>query len=134
MFLIIQSVSCPSLEEILYTAMEDFATDIVFGEGQPARSMKISLPKFTLIGTTTRLGFISSPSRDRFNIPLSFQFYRMEDISKIVLNVSQKLNTKIDQDGTEEIAKRARATPRTAIRHFSKELDILLRIKQMIKR
>ena len=80
MFLIIQSGSGPSLEESLYTAMEDFATDIVFGEGQPARSMKISLHKFTLIRTTTRLGFISTPLRDRFKIPLSFQFYQMEDI------------------------------------------------------
>ena len=94
MFLIIQFVSGPSSEEILYTAMEDFATDIVIGEGHPARSMKISLPKFKLIGTTTRLGFISTPLRDRFKAPLSFQFYQMEDISKIVLNVSQKLNKK----------------------------------------
>ena len=80
MFLIIRSVSGPRLEKILYTAMEDFAIHIVLGEGQSARRIKISLPKFTLLGTTTRLGLISTPLKDRFNIPLSFQFYQMEDI------------------------------------------------------
>ena len=94
MFLIIQSVSGPSLEKKMYTAMEDLAIGIVIGEGQSARSTKILLPKVTLIGATTSLGLISTPSRDRFSIPLSFQFYQIEHISKIVLNVPQYLPKK----------------------------------------
>jgi Holliday junction DNA helicase RuvB len=113
----------PSLEEILYTAMEDFSIDILIGEGQSARSIKISLPQFTLIGATTRLGLISTPLRERFSIPLSFRFYDVSDISTIISNASKVLNIKIDDKGAQEIAKRSRATPRIAIRLLKRVRD-----------
>ena len=133
MFLIIQSVSGPSLEKKMYTAMEDLAIGIVIGEGQSARSRKNIIAQITLIGVTTRLGVISTPLRDRFSIPLSFQFYQIEKSQKIVVNVSQKRTIKLDQDGTEEIAKRARATPRITIRLFQRVRDFAT-YQKMIQR
>ena len=113
----------PSLEEILYTAMEDFSIDIVIGEGQSARSIKITLPQFTLIGATTRLGLISTPLRERFSIPLSFRFYDTEEIASIIFNAAKVLNIKVDDRGATEIAKRSRATPRIAIRLLKRVRD-----------
>lgn len=112
-----------NLEEILYTAMEDFSIDIVIGEGNSARSIKIKLPKFTLIGATTRLGLMSTPLRERFNIPLSLRFYETEELAQIIQHAAKKLDIKIDDSGAREIAIRSRATPRIAIRLLKRVRD-----------
>lgn len=112
-----------TLEEVLYSAMEDFRIDIIIGEGPMARTVKINLPKFTLIGATTRLGLISNPMHDRFGIPMRLSFYRPHDLSKIIIRGSNILNTSIDQDAAIEIAKRSRGTPRIAIRLFKRLRD-----------
>ena len=103
--------------------MEDFAIDIVIGEGKTARSIKISLPHFTLIGATTRLGLMSRPLRERFSIPLSFRFYKVEDITAILINAAKTLQIDIAPCGAEEIAARSRATPRIAIRLLKRVRD-----------
>jgi Holliday junction DNA helicase RuvB len=102
------------VEEILYPAMEDGKLDLIIGEGPAARSVQIDLPKFTLIGATTRSGLISNPLRDRFGIPLRLEFYTAEDLKKIVLRAAGILNMAITDDGALEIAKRSRGTPRIA--------------------
>jgi len=102
------------VEEILYPAMEDGKLDLIIGEGPAARSVQIDLPKFTLIGATTRSGLISNPLRDRFGIPLRLEFYAAEDLKKIVLRAAGILNLGITDDGALEIAKRSRGTPRIA--------------------
>lgn len=105
-----------AVEEILYSAMEDYTLDLIIGEGPSARSVKIDLPKFTLVGATTRIGLLSNPLRDRFGIPLRLEFYQTEELSKILHRASGKLNIKINEDGAREIARRSRGTPRIAIR------------------
>lgn len=113
----------PSVEEILYSAMEDFTLDIVVGQGPSARTYKLSIPKFTLIGATTRAGLISSPMRSRFGIIHYLGFYTPKELCKIVKRTSKILGVRIDDDSALEIGKRARGTPRIAIRLFRRVRD-----------
>jgi Holliday junction DNA helicase RuvB len=112
-----------SVEEVLYSAMEDFKLDIIIGEGPSARTIKIDLPKFTLIGATTRLGLLSNPLRDRFGIPLKLNFYPDNELKRIVMRDAIILNTKINDDAGLEIAKRSRGTARIAIRLLKRVRD-----------
>lgn len=105
-----------NIEEVLYPAMEDFALDIIIGEGPAARSVKINLPRFTLVGATTRLGLLSNPLRDRFGIPLRLSFYNTNELKLVLLRASAILNITLSDDGSDEIAKRSRGTPRIALR------------------
>src|SRR5439155_18464102 len=104
------------VEEILYPAMEDFALDLVIGKGPSARTMRLPLPPFTLIGATTRAGLISSPLRDRFGIHQYFEFYQPDDLTTIVRRSADILRIEVKSDGAEEIARRSRGTPRIANR------------------
>jgi len=104
----------PAVEEILYPAMEDFQLDLIIGEGPAARSVKIELPKFTLIGATTRAGLLSNPLRDRFGIPVRLNFYTESELEDIVTRGARVLGAAITADGANEIARRARGTPRIA--------------------
>ncbi len=112
-----------NIEEILYPAMEDFYLDIIIGEGPAARSVRIDLPKFTLIGATTRLGLLSNPLRDRFGIPLRLNFYNEDELVKVLNRAAELLNTKISSKGAQEIAKRSRGTPRIALRLLKRVRD-----------
>jgi Holliday junction DNA helicase RuvB len=116
----------PAVEEILYPAMEDFQLDLMIGEGPAARSVKIDLPKFTLIGATTRSGLLTTPLRDRFGIPVRLHFYEQKDLEKIVHRAAAVLNAKITDDGASEIARRARGTPRIAGRLLRRVRDFAL--------
>ncbi|PCI37386.1 MAG: Holliday junction branch migration DNA helicase RuvB [Rhodospirillaceae bacterium] len=113
----------PVVEEILYPAMEDFQLDLIIGEGPAARSVRIDLPPFTLIGATTRSGLISTPLRDRFGIPLRLQFYSPEELTGIVQRGARLLDIEITEDGAMEIAKRSRGTPRVAGRLLRRVRD-----------
>ncbi len=106
----------PVVEEILYPAMEDFKLDIIIGQGPSARTIKIDLAPFTLVGATTRSGLLTNPLRDRFGIMFHLDFYSPEELKSIVKRSASILNIEIDEQGAEEIAKRARATPRVANR------------------
>lgn len=116
----------PAVEEILYPAMEDFQLDLMIGEGPSARSVKIDLPPFTLVGATTRSGLISSPLRDRFGIPVRLEFYGPEDLEQIVLRGAKILNFSLTSEGAKEIARRARGTPRIAGRLLRRVRDFAL--------
>lgn len=111
------------VEEILYPAMEDNALDIVIGKGAAAKSIRLDLPKFTLIGATTRVGLLTSPLRDRFGVLSSMEFYKEEELKEIVLRSSQILGVEIKQDAAYEIAKRSRGTPRIANRILKRVRD-----------
>lgn len=113
----------PNVEEILYPAMEDRQIDIMIGEGPAARSIKLDLSPFTLIGATTRAGMLTSPLRDRFGIVLRLEFYTNEDLTTIVLRSANLLKTPIDPKGAAEIAKRSRGTPRIANRLLRRVRD-----------
>lgn len=113
----------PVVEEILYPAMEDHQLDIMIGEGPAARSIKLDLPPFTLVGATTRAGSLTSPLRDRFGIVLRLDFYNRKDLSHIVERSAHILNVNIDIDGAAEIARRARGTPRIANRLLRRVRD-----------
>lgn len=113
----------PAIEEILYPAMEDFRLDIIIGSGPAAQSVKIDIPRFTLIGATTRAGMLSNPLRDRFGMNFRMQFYNIEELTKIIQLASVKLNKKIANDGANEIAKRSRGTPRIALRLLRRVRD-----------
>ena len=113
----------PAVEEILYPAMEDYQIDIMIGEGPGARSIKLDLPPFTLVGATTRAGLLTSPLRDRFGIIQRLEFYSVEELQFIVTRSSGVLGIKIDQRGAHEIAKRARGTPRIANRLLRRVRD-----------
>jgi Holliday junction DNA helicase RuvB len=113
----------PIIEETLYPAMEDYKCDYVIGSGPSARVVQISIEKFTLIGATTRLGLLSRPLRDRFGIPLQLSFYEPEDLMKIIILNSKKLEFLISEDSAYEIAKRSRGTPRIAIRLLKRIID-----------
>ena len=113
----------PAIEEILYPAMEDFYIDIVIGEGPGARSFKVSLPRFTLVGATTRAGLLTAPLRARFGIIHRLEFYTPEDLRTIVSQSAQKLGVAIDEDGAFEIAARSRGTPRIANRLLRRVRD-----------
>lgn len=104
----------PNVEEILYPAMEDYQLDIMIGEGPAARSIKLDLPPFTLVGATTRAGSLTSPLRDRFGIVQRLEFYSVEDLTKIVLRSAELSGIKIEEQGAREVAMRSRGTPRIA--------------------
>ncbi|HET9531923.1 MAG TPA: Holliday junction branch migration DNA helicase RuvB [Blastocatellia bacterium] len=114
----------PAIEEVLYPAMEDFQLDIIIGQGPSARSIKIELPKFTLVGATTRAGLISAPLRGRFGIPLHLDFYPPEDLEIIVNRSAEILGVAIEESGAREIARRSRGTPRIANRLLRRVRDI----------
>ena len=105
-----------SVEEILYPAMEDYALDIIIGKGPSARSIRLDLPKFTLIGATTRAGLLTSPLRDRFGVMSRLELYTTEELQRIVMRSAGILGIAIDPKGAEEIARRSRGTPRIANR------------------
>jgi Holliday junction DNA helicase RuvB len=113
----------PAIEEVLYPAMEDFALDIMIGQGTAARSIKLDLPKFTLIGATTRPGLITAPLRGRFGIVFHLDFYNTEDLQTIIERSAGILNVEIDETGAREIAKRSRGTPRIANRLLRRVRD-----------
>jgi len=113
----------PAVEEVLYPAMEDYAVDIVIGEGPAARSVRLDLSPFTLVGATTRAGLLATPLRDRFGIPLRLEFYTPETLSTIVMAAARKLGAPTTEDGAIEIAKRARGTPRIALRLLRRVRD-----------
>lgn len=113
----------PAVEEILYPAMEDYALDLIIGEGPSARSVRIDLAPFTLVGATTRAGLLGTPLRDRFGIPVRLEFYSAEELEGIVTRASAKLGVAITRDGALEIAKRARGTPRVAVRLLRRVRD-----------
>ena len=112
-----------TVEEILYSAMEDFALDIIIGKGPAARSVRLDLPKFTLIGATTRLGAIAAPLRDRFGVQCCLEFYKPEELQFIITRAAEILGVKIDSEGALEIAKRSRGTPRIANRLLKRVRD-----------
>lgn len=111
------------VEETLYPAMEDYALDIVIGKGPSARTLRLDLPPFTIIGATTRAGMLSAPLRDRFGVVHRMVFYNTDELSSIVLKASDKLKTKINKSGLSEISKRARGTPRIALRLLKRARD-----------
>jgi Holliday junction DNA helicase RuvB len=113
----------PVVEEVLYPAMEDYQIDIMIGDGPAARSIKIDLPPFTLVGATTRAGLLTSPLRDRFGIVQRLEFYSIQDLTTIVLRSARILGLTIDNDGAKEIARRARGTPRIANRLLRRVRD-----------
>ncbi|MEO0771720.1 MAG: Holliday junction branch migration DNA helicase RuvB, partial [Pseudomonadota bacterium] len=110
-------------EEVLYPAMEDFELDLVIGEGPAARTVRIELQPFTLVGATTRLGLLTTPLRDRFGIPTRLQFYTEDELHEIVTRNAALLNVPADTDGAREIARRSRGTPRIAGRLLRRVVD-----------
>ncbi|HEY2132254.1 MAG TPA: Holliday junction branch migration DNA helicase RuvB [Acetobacteraceae bacterium] len=113
----------PAIEEILYPAMEDFQLDLIIGEGPAARSVRIELAPFTLVGATTRAGLLATPLRDRFGIPLRLVFYTPEELERIVARGAQKLGFALTAEGSSEIARRSRGTPRIAGRLLRRVRD-----------
>lgn len=113
----------PIVEEVLYPAMEDYQLDIMIGEGPSARSIKLDLPRFTLVGATTRAGLLTSPLRDRFGIVQRLEFYKTDELAEIVKRTAAILKIFIDEEGAEEIAKRSRGTPRIANRLLRRVRD-----------
>ncbi|MDA1097626.1 MAG: Holliday junction branch migration DNA helicase RuvB [Proteobacteria bacterium] len=113
----------PVVEEVLYPAMEDFQLDLVIGEGPAARTVRIDLPPFTLIGATTRSGLITNPLRERFGIPIRLQFYEVAELEQIVTRAAGLLDLNLTKDGALEIAKRSRGTPRVAVRLLRRVRD-----------
>ena len=116
----------PAVEEILYPAMEDFQLDLIIGEGPAARSVKIDLAKFTLVGATTRAGLLTTPLRDRFGIPIRLNFYTVDELDLIVRRGARVLGVPMTDDGANEIAKRARGTPRIAGRLLRRVRDFAI--------
>ncbi len=115
-----------TVEEILYPAMEDGELDIIIGKGPSARSIRITLPKFTLIGATTRAGLLTSPLRDRFGVTHRMEYYEKEELAKIVIRGADILNVKIEKEGAAELASRSRGTPRIANRFLKRVRDYAL--------
>ena len=111
------------VEEVLYPAMEDYAIDIMIGKGATARSIRLDLPKFTLVGATTRAGLLSAPLRDRFGVVHHLEFYTVEELKVIILHSAKKLAVAIDEEGAHELAKRSRGTPRLANRLLKRVRD-----------
>ena len=110
-------------QELLYPAMEDFAVDIVIGKGATAKAIRLGLPKFTLVGATTRAGMLSAPLRDRFGVVHRLEFYTVEELKQIILRSAKMLNVEIDEKGAIELAKRSRGTPRLANRLLKRVRD-----------
>ena len=113
----------PAVEEVLYPALEDFELDLVIGEGPAARTVRIELQPFTLVGATTRMGLLTTPLRDRFGIPTRLQFYTIDELHEIVTRNARLLGAPADPDGAREIARRARGTPRIAGRLLRRVVD-----------
>lgn len=113
----------PAVEEVLYPAMEDRALDLMIGEGPSARSVRIDLPRFTLVGATTRQGLLTTPLRDRFGIPVRLQFYSVDELRRVIERAAGLLDLAVSPDGAEEIARRARGTPRIAGRLLRRVRD-----------
>jgi len=113
----------PVVEEILYPALEDYQLDILIGEGPAARSIKLDLPRFTLVGATTRAGLLTSPLRDRFGIVQRLEFYSQQDLTQIAIRSAKILNVSLEAEGAKEIAKRSRGTPRIANRLLRRVRD-----------
>ncbi len=111
------------VEEVLYPAMEDYAIDIMIGKGQTARSIRLELPHFTLIGATTRAGLLTAPLRDRFGVVNKLEYYTVGELQKIIIRSAGVLNARIDSDGAEELARRSRGTPRLANRLLKRVRD-----------
>jgi Holliday junction DNA helicase RuvB len=111
------------VEEVLYPAMEDYAIDIMIGKGQSARSIRLDLPKFTLIGATTRAGLLSAPLRDRFGVIYHMEFYTPEELKLIIQQSARKLKVDIDEDAALELARRSRGTPRLSNRLLKRVRD-----------
>lgn len=111
------------VEEFLYSAMEDYAIDIMVGEGSTARSIRLTLPRFTLVGATTRAGLLTAPLRDRFGVIHHLEFYTVEELANIIRHSSQILNVEIDKEGAMELARRSRGTPRLANRILKRVRD-----------
>src|SRR3954451_2519831 len=116
----------PAVEEILYPAMEDYQLDLIIGEGPAARSVKIELPKFTLVGATTRAGLLTPPLRDRFGIPIRLEFYTVDELESIVRRGARVLGIGMSEDGANEIARRSRGTPRIAGRLLRRVRDFAI--------
>jgi Holliday junction DNA helicase RuvB len=114
-----------TIEEVLYSALEDFRLDIIIGQGPAARSLSIELPPFTLVGATTRSGLLSSPLRDRFGVQFRLEFYPVEDLEKIVTRSGKLLHIELDPGGANEIARRSRGTPRIANRLLKRVRDFV---------
>ncbi|MDD4781398.1 MAG: Holliday junction branch migration DNA helicase RuvB [Tissierellia bacterium] len=112
-----------SVEEIMYPALEDYALDIIIGKGPSARSIRLDLPNFTLIGATTRAGMLASPLRDRFGVMCNLDYYNFNDLKKIILRSAEIINIEISHKGAEEIARRSRGTPRIANRLLRRVRD-----------
>ncbi len=113
----------PAVEEVLYPAMEDFSLDLIIGEGPAARTVQIDLPRFTLVGATTRIGLISNPLRDRFGIPTRLEFYSTDELEQVVNRGSRMLKMDLSPEGAHEIAKRSRGTPRITVRLLRRVRD-----------
>ncbi|MGN6154778.1 MAG: Holliday junction branch migration DNA helicase RuvB [Sphingomicrobium sp.] len=113
----------PAVEEVLYPAMEDRALDLMIGEGPSARSVRIDLPRFTLIGATTRQGLLTTPLRDRFGIPVRLNFYSVDELEQVVTRAARLLGAEVTSDGAGEIARRSRGTPRIAGRLLRRVRD-----------
>ena len=113
----------PTVEEILYPAMEDHVLDLIIGEGPSARSVRIDLAPFTLVGATTRAGLLATPLRDRFGIPLRLEFYTPDELVRVITGAARKMGAPIDEEGAREIASRARGTPRVAGRLLRRVRD-----------
>jgi holliday junction DNA helicase RuvB len=113
----------PAVEEVLYPAMEDRALDLMIGEGPSARSVRIELPRFTLIGATTRQGLLTTPLRDRFGIPVRLNFYTVDELEQVVRRAAHLLDVELTSDGAHEIARRSRGTPRIAGRLLRRVRD-----------
>ena len=113
----------PAVEEVLYPAMEDRALDLMIGEGPSARSVRIDLPRFTLVGATTRQGLLTTPLRDRFGIPIRLNFYTVEELEQVVRRAARLLGADLTEDGAREIARRSRGTPRIAGRLLRRVRD-----------
>ncbi len=111
------------VEEVLYPAMEDYAIDVMIGKGETARSIRLNLPKFTLVGATTRAGMLSAPLRDRFGVVNHMDFYTVDELKSIIINSSKVLNVSIDDKGAYEMARRSRGTPRLANRLLKRVRD-----------
>ncbi|MBL0405181.1 Holliday junction branch migration DNA helicase RuvB [Microvirga aerilata] len=116
----------PAVEEILYPAMEDYQLDLIIGEGPAARSVKIELPKFTLVGATTRAGLLTTPLRDRFGIPIRLEFYTVDELELIVRRGARVLGLGMSDEGANEIARRSRGTPRIAGRLLRRVRDFAI--------
>lgn len=115
-----------SVEEVLYSAMEDFKLDIMIGEGPSARSIRIDLPPFTLVGATTRAGLLTQPLRERFGIPLRLEFYSLEELSRIIIRAGDLLSCALDPEAVREIARRSRGTPRISGRLLRRVRDFAM--------